>query len=355
MKAQAVIATRKGLFTLDENSKLTLLAFDGVPVSMVLVSKHHDTWYAALDHGHFGVKLHRSDDAGKTWNEVSAPSYPIQEKSEEGASLELIWSLEFASTDPLKLWAGTIPGGLFYSKDGGENWLLNESLWTLKLEQKWFGGGYNNPGIHSICINPSDENQLTLGVSVAGVYVSKDGGQNWFNKSSGMQAEYMPPEQQFDSVGQDPHKLMVSPSDTSRLWVQHHNGIFISSDSSDSWEEIENVSPSTFGFALAVHPHDADTAWFVPAIKDECRIPVDAKMVVTRTRDGGKTFETLASGLPINSYDLVYRHGLDIDEHGEKLLMGSTTGNVWFSTDQGDNWVTISNCLPPVYAVRFLK
>ncbi len=352
MNTEALIATRKGLFKLDKHSKLELIAFEGVPVSMILASRHYDTWYAALDHGHFGVKLHRSDDAGESWKEVSAPAYP---KAEEGASLELIWSLQYASDgNPLSLWAGTIPGGLFYSADGGENWSLNESLWSLKREQKWFGGGYDNPGIHSICVDPDNNNYLTLGISVAGVYVSTDGGDNWQNKSSGMRAEYMPPDKQFDSVGQDPHKLMVAPSDGNRLWAQHHNGIFISSDGSGSWSEVKDVKPSVFGFALAVHPHNADTAWFVPAVKDECRVPVDGKMVVTRTRDGGLTFETLDSGLPQNSYDLVYRHGLDIDHSGEKLIMGSTTGNAWLSRDQGDNWLLLSNYLPPVYAVKFL-
>lgn len=356
MKTQALIATRKGLFKLVNDSQLELLAFEGVPVSMVLACEAHNTWYAALDHGHFGVKLHRSDDAGKSWTEVAAPGYPKIENTDEGDSLELIWSLQFASSgDAMKLWAGTIPGGLFYSDDGGENWSLNENLWSLKKQQKWFGGGYNNPGIHSICIGPADNNHITVGVSVAGVYVSTDGGINWVNKSKGMRADYMPPQQQLDSVGQDPHKLVVSPADNKRLWVQHHNGIFISSDAAESWTEIRDVNPSVFGFALAVHPHDADTAWFVPAIKDECRIPVDAKLVVTRTRDAGLTFQTLHQGLPQNSYDLVYRHGLDIDPAGEKLLMGSTTGNVWFSDDQGDNWITLSNYLPPVYAVRFLK
>lgn len=355
MKTQAVLATRKGLFALHDNSKLKLLAFEGVPVSMVLASAHHNVWYAALDHGHFGVKLHRSDDAGESWHEVSAPSYPMVEDAEEGDSLELIWSLEYASSNPMKLWAGTIPGGLFYSGDGGENWSLNENLWTQKKEQKWFGGGFSNAGIHSICVDARDNNHITLGVSVAGVYVSTDGGESWLNKSKGMRAEYMPPDQQFDPKRQDPHKLMVAPSDKSRLWAQHHNGIFLSSDGSENWTEIENVSPSTFGFALAVHPHDADMAWFVPAIKDECRIPVDAKMVVNRTNDAGESFQTLSNGLPQNSFDLVYRHGLDIDDSGDKLLMGSTTGNVWFSSDQGDTWDTVSNTLPPVYAVRFLK
>ena len=32
-----------------------------------------------------------------------------------------------------------------------------------------------------------------------------------------------------------------------------------------SWTEITDAGPSTFGFAVAAHPSDPDTAWFVPA------------------------------------------------------------------------------------------
>ena len=52
-----------------------------------------------------------------------------------------------------------------------------------------------------------------------------------------------------------------------------------------------------------------------------------ARSSVTRTRDGGKTWESLRDGLPQrDAYDLVYRHGLDVDETGKRLVMGSTTG-----------------------------
>src|SRR5207244_1075717 len=97
-----------------------------------------------------------------------------------------------------------------------------------------------------------------------------------------------------------------------------------------------------FGFAVAVHPRDPETAWFVPAIKDERRIPVDGKVVVSRTRDGGKSFDVLTKGLPAeHAYDIVFRHGLDIDASGERLAFGSTTGGLWVSEDQGDSWVTV--------------
>jgi hypothetical protein len=105
---------------------------------------------------------------------------------------------------------------------------------------------------------------------------------------------------------------------------------------------------------VVVHPNDANTAWFVPGIKDEKRIPVDGALVVTRTRDGGKTFKSLKKGLPQkNAYDVVFRHALAIDDTGDMLAMGSTTGNVWVSENQGDSWQQVSSTLPQVYAVRW--
>ncbi len=67
------------------------------------------------------------------------------------------------------------------------------------------------------------------------------------------------------------------------------------------------------------------------------RIPREGKLVVTRTRDGGKSFDVLTKGLPqSHAYDVVYRHALALDEPGERLAFGSTTGGLWVSEDQGD-------------------
>ena len=357
MSTLALISTRKGLFQLNHDLTLSPPEFAGVPVSMALASAQHPTWYAALDHGHFGVKLQRSDNAGKSWQEVTAPSYPKHDDAAQGDNLELIWSMEFARPDNDQiLWAGSIPGGLFYSDNGGESWQLNQPLWKYKTQQKWFGGGFEDAGIHSICIEPGNPELIRVGVSCAGVWQTEDGGQSWQNRAQGMRAAFMPPEKQFDPNIQDPHRMVQCPGDPKSLWVQHHNGIFKSTDHSASWQEIENDAPSAFGFAVAVHPTDPLCAWFVPGIKDECRMPVDGKLVVTRTRDAGETFETLNQGLPQGfSGDLVYRHGLDVSSDGEQLLMGSTTGNLWISQNQGDSWHCLSNYLPPIYAVRFLK
>jgi hypothetical protein len=104
-----------------------------------------------------------------------------------------------------------------------------------------------------------------------------------------------------------------------------------------------------------VHPANPDCAWFVPAIKDEKRIPVNGELVVSRTRDRGASFRVLRKGLPKDlAFDLVYRHGLAVDESGDRLAFGSTTGGMWVSENQGDSWKPLAARLPPILAVAFV-
>ena len=351
------IATRKGLFTYESNGAGDWTpgptAFLGDPVSAVLTDPRNGDQYAALNLGHFGVKLHRAA-AGGDWCEITAPKYPAAGDG-DGVSLEQLWVLAASGPDrPGTLWAGTIPGGLFKSEDRGESWRLVESLWNRPERSDWFGGGYDQPGIHSICVDPRDSDRILVAVSCGGVWESLDGGDTWHLRGEGLRAEYMPPEGINALAVQDPHCLAVCPAAPEVAWIQHHNGIFRSGDGGRSWRELSAVQPSVFGFAVAVHPQQPDTAWFVPGVKDECRIPVDGKLVVNRTRDGGSSFEALDRGLPATpAYDLVLRHALDVDGTGERLAFGSTTGNLWVSENQGDDWQCLSTHLPPIYAVRF--
>ena len=76
--------------------------------------------------------------------------------------------------------------------------------------------------------------------------------------------------------------------------------------------------------------------------------------MVTRTRDGGETFQIGSLGLPQeHAYDLIYRHALVVDSTGNRLAIGSTTGSLWISEDQGDAWVSLSQHLPPIFCLRF--
>lgn len=361
------IATRKGLFfsSKKNNWKLGEPSFLGDNCSAVLRHPVSNAIYVALDHGHFGVKLHRSRNDGESFSEIATPAYPSHDDDAEPwvdmmgrtipDSLQLIWCLESGHTDQgERIWAGTIPGGLFRSNDGGDSWQLIESLWNDSQRRKWFGGGMDFPGIHSILVHPDKPEDITIAVSCGGIWHSDDDGNSWSNIGEGMEAPYTPPDIANDPGIQDVHRLTRCRSNPDQMWLQHHAGIYRSEDAGIHWQQVENVKPSSFGFAVAVHPQNPDTAWFVPEIKDEHRIPVDGKVVVNRTDDGGKSFSSFSNGLPgPMAYDLVFRHAFEIDQSGEVLAMGSTTGSLWVSEDGGENWQTISNHLPPIYALRF--
>jgi len=365
MSQTLLISTRKGLFVLEREQgdwQIATVAFRGTNVALTSADERDGSWYAVLDHGHFGNKLQRSSDRGRTWSECAVPAFSPGDQVVTGdgkpavaATLRLIWSLEPGGADqPGRLWAGTIPGGLFRSDDLGATWQLVRSLWDKDERRGWFGGGYDQPGIHSICVEPGNARMIRVGVSTGGIWGSNDDGASWHQCAQGMRAAYMPPEKAYDPNSQDVHRLVQCRAQPDIFWAQHHNGVFFHNGTGD-WQEIPAVPPSVFGFAVAVHPLDGLTAWFVPATKDEQRIPVDGKVVVARTRDGGKNFQVLCNGLPQqHAYDIVLRHALAIDASGQQLAFGSTTGGCWISDNQGDSWQQLAARLPPVYAVNFV-
>ena len=216
-----LVATRKGLFTFSDRRggwAIESVAFLGEPVSAVLPLASGGL-LAALNLGHFGTKLHRGR-AGGAWEEVASPAFPEQTAAEKEAEakkthpspwrVEQIWTIE--ETSDGTLWAGTIPGGLFRSSDGGKSWALVRELWDMEARGEWMGGGYDHPGIHSVAPDPRGPKRLQVGVSTGGVWTTEDGGANWTLTAKGMRAAYMPKERAFDPLVQDVHRLVRCPA-----------------------------------------------------------------------------------------------------------------------------------------------
>ncbi|MEA2991311.1 MAG: hypothetical protein QOD40_231 [Alphaproteobacteria bacterium] len=356
MSDRLLAATRKGLLSLERRGGEWHVArtdFPGIAVTAVLRDARDGSVYAALKHGHFGSKLHRSDDGGSSWKELPAPAFPADAAG--APVLFQIWTMEAgAASQPGRLWAGAIPAGLFRSDDRGENWQLVTSLWNVPEREKWFGGGYDQAGIHTVSPDPRDPEQVFVAISCGGVWDSGNDGNTWTVRGKGLIAAYVPPEQAENPDIQDPHRVARCASAPDVMWMQHHCGIFRSTDAGANWAQLKPPGDD-FGFAVAAHPKDPQTAWFVPGIKDEIRMPRDGALAVTRTRDGGNTWETFRDGLPQrDAYELIYRHGLDVDDSGTQLAMGSTTGSLWVSENGGERWQLLNAHLPPVYAVRFV-
>jgi photosystem II stability/assembly factor-like uncharacterized protein len=354
MADRMLVATRKGLLSYERagsNWNLTRTDFAGIPVTAALADARDRALYAALKHGHFGTKLHRSDDNGRSWIELPAPAFP--EDASGKPALFQVWTLETGGArEKGTLWAGALPAGLFRSDDRGEHWQLMRSLWDVPEREKWMGGGYDDAGIHTVLVDPRDAKRVSIAISSGGVWETRDSGGSWAVLGKGLVASYVPPEQAEAPEIQDPHRVARCAAAPDTMWMQHHCGIFRSTDAGANWTQLKPPFDD-FGFAVAAHPRDAGTAWFVPAVKDEMRLPRDGALCVTRTTDGGKTWQVFREGLPQrDAFDLIYRHGLDVDASGTRLAMGSTTGALWTSEDFGESWRLVNAHLPPVYAVR---
>ena len=224
MSDRVFVGTRKGLFRLEKGSAgswgIEGRDFIGDNVNIEAVDARSGQVYASLDYGHFGTKLHRSDDGGESWSEIAVPTYPDPPEGWVEIpnpftgkvapwSLEMIWSIEPGSPDePGRVWCGTIPGGLFRSDDSGDSWSLVRALWDLEARKHWMGAGMDYVGIHSILTDPRDADHVTVGVGVGGIYHTTDGGESWAAIGEGLRAEYVPPEQAGNPEVQDPHCLV---------------------------------------------------------------------------------------------------------------------------------------------------
>ena len=260
-----LVGTRKGLFTLERGRtawQIEHVDFLGEPVTTGVVG-HDGATYAALGTGHFGSHVWRRDVGGE-WAEVGAPAYPARPADASDVSpmtrepwpwsVQLLWSLENGHAQrPDELWCGTIPGGLFRSRDRGDSWELVRSLWDMPERTQWSGGGYDWPGIHSISVDPRSPDTVLIGVSCGGAWISDDAGDTW-SPTHGMRNEYMPPGEEHNPVTQDPHRLARCAGAPDVVWNQHHNGCFRSIDGGRNWTEITERPPSVFGFGVAAHP-----------------------------------------------------------------------------------------------------
>ncbi|MEV7521209.1 exo-alpha-sialidase [Streptomyces sp. NPDC091371] len=302
------------------------------------------------DSSHWGPSVFSSDDLGKTWREPAAPA--VKFPKDTGASLERVWQLQPAGPEaPDVVYAGTEPAALFRSTDRGESFELVRALWEHPSRSQWQPGG-GGEGLHTVITDPRDAEALTVAVSTAGVFRTKDGGTSWSPSNEGVSAVFLP--DQHPEFGQCVHKIAPDAGDRDRLYLQNHWGVYRSDDAGARWTDIGGGLPSDFGFAVAAHPHRADTAFVFPLNADSDRVPAEHRCRVFRTRDAGDTWEPLSKGLPAGDhYGTVLRDALctdDADPAG--VYFGNRNGELYASHDDGESWELLAGHLPDVLCVR---
>jgi len=345
--------TRKGLFLLrgDEDRrewKVNDPLLPGWEIFHAVVDPRDGTLYACTNSFVYGATVHRSRDLGQTWERADELGLP----EESDLKLERTWHLEPGhESQPETLWLGGAPGVLFRSDDRGMTWEPVRGVVEHPTREQW------NPGAggmccHSIQLDPSDANRLYIGISAAGVFRTDDGSESWSPANKGTAADFMP--DPYPEVGQCVHKLLVHPSRPDRLWQQNHCGVYRSDDRGESWERLDgNGLPSGFGFPIALHPREPDTAFVVPEEGAENRVTCNGRLGIYRTRDGGASWEERPQGLPTPAWSAVMRESMasdGLDPVG--IYLGTQSGSVFVSPDEGESWVEAARQLPPILSVE---
>lgn len=376
-KVMVFVGTSKGgfIFNSDEKRKkwaMSDILFKSWNVMHMQLDTRDHRLHTATSHNVYGPTTHYSDDFGKTW--VQAKQVPMLTRpstsgrppstvdeafsTESGEMLKnpekmvKVWNIKPGRKDePGVLYAGAQPASFFKSKDRGETWELNESLYDHPQRGEW------NPGngglcLHTILLDPTDLNRMYIAVSAAGCYRTDDGGKTWAPYNKNVRADFMP--NKFPEFGQCVHKMSMHPSNPNVLYQQNHCGVYRSDNMGEDWIDIgEGKLPARFGFPIAVHPTDPNTIYIVLEESDEFRMSVDGKFSVWRSRDAGNSWQRLSNGLPDRAHLDVLREAMATDTFEDAgIYIGTNTGQLFYSRDSGDSWELLADFLPPIQSVE---
>jgi photosystem II stability/assembly factor-like uncharacterized protein len=354
MKQTLLLGTRRGLFMATKDSgrwSVSNPMLLGQPIFCAGADTRDGVkLLAGRNDAHWGPAIRTSSDFGETWQESEK-----QPRFAEGSGLavDAIWQIVPGGADqPNVLYAGVDPAALFKSEDGGKTWNEVVGLTQHPTRKDWSPG---NGGLclHTILVDPENSKHLVIGISAVGVFETFDGGANWSLENDGLPVSY-PPEQRGNVIGSCVHKLAFAPSApgaAQRIYQQNHFGLF-RREGTGSWQSIQGNNPHTFGFPLAAHPRDRDRAFVIP-LTDQSRAPKDGKLGVYETRDAGASWTAHYRGLPENNFNGILRDAFAIDNGSPcGLYFGTNSGQVFASENEGESWEMVADMLPPVNSVR---
>jgi hypothetical protein len=387
MTSTVLIGTTKGAFVLRDGVGGWAVSgphCDGWTINHVIGEPGGTRLWAAGGGEWFGAGVWRSADGGQSWQLAKLSEGQIDEWARNDAdfagfigyvdpgpapftgTLKAIWSLGLSGG---RLLAGGNPAALYASDDGGESWAELPALAGHPSRESW------NPGaaglvLHSIVADPDDARRLWVGISAAGVFASEDGGASWERRNrisnegdAGHHHHHRhehPAAGDGHETGHCVHNIARAPSAAGDvMWQQNHHGVYRSADGGRSWTDCTAGLPSTFGFPVAVHPEDPDTAWVLPLNGDTAgRYPPNASAAVWKTIDGGATWARKGAGLPQSGcFFTVLRQGMAVaaaTDGAAVLAFGTNTGSVFLSSDAGESWDEVARHLPLILSVELV-
>jgi hypothetical protein len=364
-RVRVLAGTRKGAFILTADGKRKHWDISGPHFAgweiyhMTGSPAEPDRLYASQCSGWFGQQIQRSNDGGQTWepvgNQFVYDGVPGTHQWYDGTphpwEFKRVWHLEPSLADPDTVYAGVEDAALFRSTDGAKSWQEVPGLRRHGSGPHWQPGA-GGLCLHTVLLDPADAGRIFIAISSAGAFRTDDGGLSWKAINRGLKSQYIPdPDAE---VGHCVHRIAMHPSRPQVLYMQKHWDVMRSDDAGASWQEVSGNLPSDFGFPIDVHAHEPETIYVVPIKSDSEHFPPEGKLRVYRSRTGGNEWEALTRGLPQQDcYVNVLRDAMSVDSLDScGVYFGTTGGQVYASSDAGDNWTAIARDLPAVLSVE---
>jgi len=267
-----------------------------------------------------GNGVFRSADAGKTWQH-------------SGMKGQFVKSLSVSPTEPGTIYAGTRPAYLYVSRDGGASWSEIESFRSIRGRRLWFSPAESpfKAYIQSIGLSPEDPQVIVAGIEFGAVVRSADSGQTGSSHKKGSL--------------RDCHGMTFHA--TSGDWVYESGGsgggVAVSRDGGDTWRQLKEGLDRSYGWACAADPERPEV-WYAslssmaafPKLIPAAHIDGEANAYIFRS-SGGAPWEKLTGGLP-DPLDYMAYSLVTLPGRPGVIFTGLANGDVWHSTNYGDNW-----------------
>lgn len=344
-----LVGTKKGLFVAQAEAERTEWDVRGPfceawPINHAAHDPNTGAIFAGGGNAWYGPAVWKSNDLGQTWTHSSEGiTY-----GEGGEPITTVWLVKPAGD---VIYAGVEPAGLFKSLDGGETWKHVEGLRNHPSRPHWQPGG-GGLILHTMEVDPRDPNHLYIGISTAGVFESKDGGETWEPRNRGIEFDFPTESPETANCA---HHFELDRQNPDVMFQQSHSGMFVSKDSGANWTRVESGLPSSFGFPAVAHPHRSGTFYIAPLNGDQVgRYMPDGATAVYRTDDSGSTWRALRNGLPQQgAYFGVLRQAMAADTlQPAGIYAGTSTGHLFASPDEGESWSEVASYFPTISSVE---
>jgi photosystem II stability/assembly factor-like uncharacterized protein len=326
---EVLIGTREGVVaiarqTSDSEWRVTNRAITDKHISAIIREPESGLMFAGAFHG----SVHASADDGKTW-----------EPRDNGLSQSNVYSLAAQRVNGrVRLFVGTEPAHLFVSDDLGLHWTELPALRSVPSVPKWNFPAPPHIG-HVKHINFDPENPATIyaSIEVGGLLRSTDGGEHW---------------EEFPGLYEDVHRLMIHPSDPKFLYAVTGRGLYVGPDSGTRWDQWTKREDEVGGYpdGFVFRPSDPKVM-FMTAAHDApgtWRTTHFAGARISRSTDGGRTWQILRNGLPDRLQASIEAFCLEEAGGSCSIFAATTSGEVFASEDLGEHWKKIISGLPPI-------